>query len=254
MKKLKFLSFFISTTISALCFSQTIHLVADEWCPYNCEPESGKVGFMVETARIIFKRKGYKLKYTTLPWPRAITETRRGNYDGVIGALYTDAPDFVFPENKQGSSRNCFYALNSSEWTYSDPESLKSIDLGVINSYSYGPALDKYIQNNLKKNVFQISGKDDLIKRLIKLMHLGRIDAFVEAETVMDYYLHEHFILKNNIRKVGCFSDPVGLYIAFSPKNDKSEQYARMLSEGIDHLRKSGQLAIIMKRYGLKNK
>lgn len=251
MKKLQYLLSLFLLIMSHPCLSEKIHLVADEWCPFNCQPNSERPGFMIEIAKLIFEKEGHQIQYSTLPWPRAVKKTRHGMYDGIIGAFRSDAPDFTFPRNNQGSSRNCFYTLQDSTWKYSNLESLDSINLGVINSYSYGSILDDYIQKNKTKSVFQISGKDDLRDRLVKLMRLGRIDAFVEAETVMKYYLHEHFNLKDSIKQVGCFDQTLKLYIAFSPKNKKSKYYANLLSNGTDELRRTGQLAKIMQRYGL---
>lgn len=41
------------------------------------------------------------------------------------------------------------------------------------------------------------------------------------------------------------------MYIAFSPAISQSKEYARILSEGVDTLRKSGELKTILKKYGL---
>ncbi|MEQ1790535.1 MAG: hypothetical protein ABL857_08835, partial [Rickettsiales bacterium] len=36
----------------------TINIVADEWCPFNCDPESDKPGYVIELAKEIFKPYG----------------------------------------------------------------------------------------------------------------------------------------------------------------------------------------------------
>ena len=43
------------------------------------------------------------------------------------------------------------------------------------------------------------------------------------------------------------------IYIAFSPKRADSQRYARMLSEGVVQLRRTGRLAVILSKYGLKD-
>jgi polar amino acid transport system substrate-binding protein len=43
------------------------------------------------------------------------------------------------------------------------------------------------------------------------------------------------------------------VYIAFSPGNPKSQEYAQILSKGIQQLRASGELATILKKYGMSD-
>jgi len=46
---------------------------------------------------------------------------------------------------------------------------------------------------------------------------------------------------------------PSKLFIAFSPKNPKSQEYAKLLSEGTAALRASGELRKILAKYGLSD-
>jgi polar amino acid transport system substrate-binding protein len=46
-------------------------------------------------------------------------------------------------------------------------------------------------------------------------------------------------------------ADP--LYVAFSPKSPMSREHARVLDEGIAAMRASGELAALLKRYGLQD-
>jgi polar amino acid transport system substrate-binding protein len=56
---------------------------------------------------------------------------------------------------------------------------------------------------------------------------------------------------KDRFRSAGTFGAPSKIYIAFSPANHKSKEYARILSEGIVSLRASGELKEILGKYGL---
>lgn len=47
--------------------AETITIVADPWCPYNCEPGSDEPGFMVEIARRVFAEAGIEVRYETVP-------------------------------------------------------------------------------------------------------------------------------------------------------------------------------------------
>ena len=45
--------------------------------------------------------------------------------------------------------------------------------------------------------------------------------------------------------------DESKLYIAFSHRNPKSKQYAKLITDGIEQMRLSGELSEILAKYGL---
>jgi polar amino acid transport system substrate-binding protein len=57
----------------------------------------------------------------------------------------------------------------------------------------------------------------------------------------------------NRIKLAGQGSEIAYIYIAFSPKRADSQRYARTLSAGVVQLRRTGQLAVILSKYGLKD-
>src|SRR6476661_5456017 len=109
--------------------ADVISVRADPYCPYNCEPGSEKAGYMIDIAKAVFEPAGHKVDYQSLNWARAVDETRQGKYVAIAGGLTTDAPDFIYPEIAVGSSQSCFFAKNSSPWTYQGVKSLESIAL-----------------------------------------------------------------------------------------------------------------------------
>lgn len=84
MKK-TILILWLAISLSSISAADTIILVADKWCPYNCTPETERPGFLVEIARRAFELAGHKLEYRLMPWKRAVTEAKRGNVNGIIG-------------------------------------------------------------------------------------------------------------------------------------------------------------------------
>ena len=106
---------------------QTVTLWADEWCPYNCAPNSQQEGYVVEIAKKSFdianskdKSAKYLVVYKTKNWQRSIKNTRAGkkNYDGIIGAFVDDAPDFIFPKEELGIASNHFFVPVESKWKF----------------------------------------------------------------------------------------------------------------------------------------
>ena len=230
--------------------ADVITLVADEWCPYNCTPDTDHPGFMIEIAQYAFEQAGHTIVYATMPWARAIQKTRSGKYDGIVGAGREETPDFIFPGHELGLAAHAFFVKRGASWKYAGLESLEQISLGVTRGYSYGNLYEIYIQPN-EANVERIqivSGETALMQNIRKLM-LERVDAIIEDRTVFEYYLHQTKT-PNRFSEAGvAYLEKV--YIAFSPKNPDADKYARILTNAMMALRVSGKLTAILEKYGL---
>lgn len=229
-------------------------LVADEWCPYNCAPDSAKPGFIIEIAKAIFEPKGIKVTYEVMPWERAIEDTRKGTYTGILAALVSDAPDFVIPEEPIGYSSNTFFVKTGSSWKYEDVSSLKNVSVGVIEGYTYGPGLDSYLTENKgdSSKVQSIAGDSALSQNFMKL-EKGRIDTYIEDMNVAMQYIADNSKW-GKFKPAGSDIGPASqhfVYISFSPVNKDSAEYASILSVGIKELRKSGKLKEILDKYNV---
>lgn len=244
---------FIALTAPAR--AETITLVADSWCPYNCAPEDEHPGFIIEIAKQAFAKHGIEVQYSVLPWTRAIEETRLGKYTAIVAASRDDAPDFVYPKVPQGWMRNMFYVKKGSTWRYSGIKSLNGISLGTIADYSYNPEIDGYIAKHRgdMKYIQVISG-DNALETNVKKLLAGRIGALIEGQYVMDYYLSQH-PNAGQMEVAGSLpaTDTDNLFVAFSPKGPKAKQYAKILSDEMQAMRKSGELAKILASYNLKD-
>ncbi len=240
----------------ALAEEKTITLAADEWCPYNCVPNSEKPGYMVEIAKAVFEPKGIKINYQVMPWERAIEDARKGTYDGIIGARVDDAPDFVMPSESLGYTTNTFYVKAGSKWQYEGLGSLESVSLGVIDGYSYEKELDKYISDNSGNSarIQSISG-DAGLEQNFKKLEQGRIDVYLEDLNVAQKYIADHSLwgkLKVAGQEVTNVKEHY-VYISFSPFIKESRYYAETLSEGIKELRASGKLKEILDKYNVQD-
>lgn len=246
---------FACTILSAQ--AATISLRADLWCPYTCDPKSDRPGFMIEIAQEIFKMNGDTIDYQVMNWARAVAETKDGKFDAVVGANRGDVPGFVLPENSSGANINYFWALKKSQFEYKNIDSVKNKKIGVINGYSYGgDELDIPIKNH--HHSFVILPGNDALTKIIKMIEAGRIDAFVENPYVLQNLLKTDLKqFQNTLKPVSknIVTDPE-LFIAFTPAKTKKEtsvKYAKILSDGLTKLRKSGRLKVILDKYEIKD-
>jgi polar amino acid transport system substrate-binding protein len=233
---------------------ESITIVADTWCPYNCNPESPHQGFIIDIAKKAFAKHNIEVKYIVLPWTQAINETRKGKYTAIIGAAIGDAPDFIFPKTSQGFMQNSFYVKKSANWKYTGIKSLNNIILGAIADYSYSDELDNYIRKyRLDPAKLSMMSGDDALGINLSMLKRNKIGAILEEKYVMSYYLSMHN-MKGDIQEAGALptSENNNLYIAFSPKDKKSaRRYAEILSQETTKMRESGELKEIMDIYGL---
>ena len=235
---------------------ETITIVADTWCPYNCNPKSPHTGFMVDIAKQVFAKHSIDVVYSIVPWDRAIAETRKGLHTAIIGAAHGDAPDFIFPDTPQGFLQNHFYVKKDSKWRFGGINSLKDIILGTIADYSYNVELDAYIKKYKldPKRIAMMAGDNALGINLSKLKR-DKIDATIEAKYVMDYYVSQNN-MRGEIEDAGTLppSKEDFLYIAFSPNDKKlARKYAAILAKETKNMRANGELKKILDIYGLED-
>ncbi|WP_415890605.1 substrate-binding periplasmic protein [Neptuniibacter sp. SY11_33] len=229
--------------------AEKIVIAADRWCPFNCEANAPLPGFMIEVATEVFAEKGIEVQYKEMNWSRAIQEAKKGHINAVVGAFKGDVPGFVLPEQELAILGNTFFVHKDSNWQYQGVESLQGHQLAAISGYDYGDELRDYIQNNSSDSVTML-GSEQPLHRGIQMLSLKRIDMLVEAEPVFLYTANllnkaDHF------KVAGSAKEFEKSYIAFSPILDDSQGYAQILSDGIDRLRKSGQLQEILSKYGM---
>ncbi len=232
--------------------SRIIKIRGDVWCPYNCAPESTeRPGYMIEVFKKIFEARGYLVDYQLLNWSRSVKEAREGQWDAIVGAAKSDAPDFIYSKNALGVNETCFFTKVNETWTYKGKKTLDSRVLGAVQDYGYDDKdFSDYLKQNQKneKRLQLVNGDDALTKNMDKLEY-GRIDTLVDNDFVVIESLSKRTDgLK--LRKAGCIKKEK-LYIAFSPQKAESKNWAKILSDGVAQMRKDGSLSQILKKYEL---
>lgn len=228
--------------------ADTITIVADQWCPYNCDPKDSNPGILIEVAKYALGKAGHTIDYSNVPWARAIEDARAGKYVAIVGAYKDDAPDFVFSEKGIMPSSNDFFVKAGTSWKFDGISSLEGISIGTIRDYSYGEEIDKYIETNQSNPVkVQVTSGDDALTKNIDKLLAGRITAVIEDAAVMNYELKQSG-KSGQIVQAGTFGGD-DVYVAFSPKNPTSATYAKLMTEGLAELEANGELAKIKAKY-----
>jgi polar amino acid transport system substrate-binding protein len=251
MSSITTLLFTILFWIPTFAQAETIVLKADRWCPFNCDStESNKKenGYMIDVARIIFERKGHNVVYQIDSWSDSIKSVRSGKATGLVATTKADAPDLIYPEKSMGSSKECFYVKSTDKWEYVGVETLKDKKIGTVESYAYSGELTTYLLEH-PDQLFKATGSSPLDIN-IESLNSGKVNTFIENPFVFNFYTEKKKI-RDNFADAGC-TEGDDLYIGFSPTNPRSKEFAKILTEGIQELRKDGTLDKIINKYSLK--
>jgi polar amino acid transport system substrate-binding protein len=235
-------------------FSDTLRIATDEWCPYDCIPSQnqGKVGYLGDLMEEALKARGHEVEFVEVSYYRGLQLIREGKLDGTMACFRQEAPDFVFPDFPLGKSNSTFFSQKDASWRYTGTDSLKQAKMiGIIKGYDYvDPTVMDYINQN-PENVLAITGEKPL-ERLIEMLINGRLTAIIEDKIVLEYKAKQ--MGKSDQLKVsGTTSAVIDVYSSFSPKNPKSAEYAKILSEETLKMRKNGRLQELLERYGIQD-
>ena len=238
---------FFAPNLFAQNLPKEISVAADLWCPYTCEPGINE-GILVDVVKEVFAQQGVVVRYKFLPWNRAKSETEKGLHNAILGAFKNDAQGFVLPKNPILFGTNTFFTLSSSAWKYTGLDSLKSISLGIIEGYTYGPELDPYIKDHSSSLRIQFASGADALRKNLKKLSENKVDVVLDEPRVVKY---EWMALKNTsatIRSAGQYGHE-GIWIAFSPRRTDSEDLASAFSEGLVKFEKNGGVKRITEKY-----
>jgi polar amino acid transport system substrate-binding protein len=238
--------------------ANSLRVIADRWCPYNCDVTAKQPGYMVEITKEIFSQANMEVKYKILPWSLGIAEVTRGETDAILGMDKLEGKGLIFPQESLGNYTLKIYAKTGSKFNYTGPNAFDGMVLGIVQDYSYGKAINSYISSTGgNKRLFVVSGEEP-VATLVNSLVAGKIDLFIEDGSVTAYYLKLHN-LASTVSEVGQISltDTAGapvipsLYLAFAPSHAQSQHLSTLFDEGIKKLRASGRLKEILSSYGL---
>ena len=253
IKFVKYNSLLILLLIAHIAFAkEKIIIASDMWCPYSCDPESTKQGFLIEIAQSIFEKSNISVEYRLMPWSEALEALEKGEIHAISGAAKTDDRDFIYPDNYQALEVVNCYIHKSMDWYYAGINSISSKKLGLILNYKYPYEISNYIDVTYPVNPenFLFSTGENAVAANINNLKNKKTEIYLENSNVMDAYLANNPDVE--IKEAGSVnSEPTEIYVAFSPKIKKSYIYADILSNGMADLRNSGKLSELYRKYGI---
>ncbi len=224
---------------------------SDIFCPFVCEAESDKPGYVIELTRAAFAHHGYHVDYQVIPYARAIEATRHGAFDAVAAVAVEDTPGFIFSD-VVGLSPTVLATRKGSGFVWRGPESLEPLRLGaVIGIESWGSEVSGYIAANRDNpDRVDFSGGDEPYTMNVRKLLAGRVDVIADSGPVLTYRLMRMGVA-DKVETHPVPNEVQPLMMGFSPANARSETLVRLFNDGLAQARTSGELTRILARYGL---
>jgi polar amino acid transport system substrate-binding protein len=236
---------------ASLASAETLRIRADNWMPFNGDPEGEQPGYVVEIAKAIFEPQGITVDYQIMTWADALKAARGSEIEAVIGANAKEAEGMILPVSPIGSPRVGLFVRKGSTFKFEHIKSLEAIRLGVIKDYSYWDSLDNYIKASTAPRVITFEG-DDALNEVLTQLKQGKIDVYPEVLPVFAWFIKSHHMVRDDFWAV-YLHEGEDIFVAFSPSNGAGVKYAKLFDEGIKKLRESGKLGRILGKYGQKD-
>jgi len=215
-----------------------------EWAPFTgASLQNG--GIATEIVTKVFKKAGYDLSVSFVPWARAVEQTESGVSDVLVAAWYSKklAEKYVlsapFIHN-----RVVFIQPKDSNFKFQGLESLKGKSIGVIRDYSYGEDF------KMSKSFKRIPATN-LVSNLKKLA-ANRIELTLEDELVARFTINEKLPeLKEKFAFSNKALDEKPLHIAIRRGHPKGQELIEAFNQALAAMKTDGSYDAILKSHGL---
>ncbi|MGI9507212.1 MAG: hypothetical protein ACR2RE_29580, partial [Geminicoccaceae bacterium] len=143
----------------------------------------------------------------------------------------------------------CFFTSADHSWWYDGRSSLEEIRFGFLSNLSLPGIMDYVAEKQGSDRVQPISDEQFMKKNFKKIDH-GRIEALIDDQNVVFYYLKQERIESGTYRLAGCL-DREPIYLGLTPtRPEKSARLASIYQKGLQAIQASGELEQILLGYG----
>ncbi len=197
-------------------------------------------GYSWDVVRESYHAQGYTIKLNVRPWSRAFKSVKEGSIDALFPAGKNKEREtfFGFSEEPVNLVQFLVYFNHDQDVEWTGLESLAGKKVGAMSGYNYG---DAWNRANIK--TYDVV----TLKQGFDLLRLKRIAGFVGYEIPWDYYLKTNQLTKL-FKKSKPFDESLE-YIAVSRKHPKSYELLKAYDTGLDKIKKSGRMNIILSKW-----
>lgn len=162
----------------------TLLIVTGEYAPYTTQAEENR-GFLTEIVEATLKYSGLKYKIEFYPWARCSEMVLSGEAWATFPYGYSEEKELSYEYSYPiFSSKHKFFYLKGNEKIGTEVSKFSKIS-DFSNLYTFGGANDYWYGNQAKFEEYgvKVEWANDT-DALVKMLHSGRIDFFIEDELV----------------------------------------------------------------------
>ncbi|WLQ16285.1 transporter substrate-binding domain-containing protein [Hahella aquimaris] len=239
MKNLLISVMYCALLCPLLASAEDLSLTNGEWPPFTSE-NYRDYGFISRVVAEAYKLEGINVKYTFLPWKRALQEAREGDiWVGSVAWSKADGrPDhFLFSEPIIVLT-DVFFHRKDLPFDWNSFEDLKPYRIGATIGYSYGKDFSEAEAKGLI-TVERISTDESNFKKLAQ----GRINLF-PCVLEVGYEILAHNLpsgVANSITNHPKALRSVGYHVIITRKYPQAERYIAAFNRGLQKLKDSGR-------------
>ena len=196
-------------------------------------------GFVNHVITEAFQRKGYSVKFTYLPWKRAVIDTENGEYSALSYVYFSkDREKEFILSDPISEEKIVFFHLNSNpikDWKTLDD--LKKYKFGATRGYTYTKEFWEAVDS--KRINVDIADSD---KQNFQKLFAGRIDIFPSGLANGYSLLHKEFdVSKSHLLSYHPkpLSQTTG-HLAFTKNRKNSENLRQIFNQGLAELKEKG--------------
>lgn len=209
-----------------------------DWAPWTYHGENDElVGFDVEIGALIAQKLGVEPEFKETMWDSILAGVSSGTFDiACNGVGYTEERAESMSFSKPYAQTHMVLVVKKDNDTINSFEDLNGKTTANTISSTYAQVAQSY-----GANVTSIDSLSDTIE----LLTAGRIDATLNSEDTILYYIQQH--PDANIRIA---AEAEGEKVVFPvAKGEKTESFVKELDRIIDELRESGELKRLSEKY-----
>lgn len=246
MKKLAMFAIAVAALMSVSTGAQaaTYTGAANDWAPF-ADKSHPKQGVVVELVSAALKTQGSELKFTTMPWNRAVDKVKKGEIDLIPTMWYNEerTKDFAYSDYILKNQIKMIKKKGDA-FEYAGLSSLKGKTVGIIRGYTYP-------KDFMSDKSFTREPAKDLEANYKKVV-AGRIDLTLEDELVAKAMLFKED--PKFMDKIDFVTNPVStneLFLTCGKVNPKCTTIIETFNKGLAEIKANGTYKKIMASYGM---
>ena len=230
--------------LAASVNAEEIRMVTVDYPPYfgSSLPDEGPVA---EIAAKAFKKVGYDLKVSYVPWARAMQDAKAGKSDGLLGAWYAKEREqwFVYSAPLPGNEVVLFKRKGASPASFTSYDELKPYKVGIVRGSRNPPGFDAA---ELKT---EVANSDKL--NLTKLAK-ERVDLIlIDRGTAKHIISNELATYEGQLESIEPPLEVLPLYLLISKKIAGYEKKVDDFNRGLKMLQDEGGVQAILQKHGM---